>query len=178
VIISHFHADHISSLKDFTNAQFICHHDAYEQFLKLSGWSAVRKGILHKLFPKNFKNKVILLEDFVEKIEINKQGLIEYSLFGITQFKLLLLPGHARGMLGFIYNYDGKAILYASDASWSYSNYEMGIMPSKIVKIFFDSWVDFVDTQKKLKAFELDNWQYKVLFTHCPQTLKYVDNAF
>jgi glyoxylase-like metal-dependent hydrolase (beta-lactamase superfamily II) len=99
-------------------------------------------------------------------------------LFGITQFKLLLLPGHARGMLGFIYNYDGKAILYASDASWSYSNYEMGIMPSKIVKIFFDSWVDFVDTQKKLKAFELDNWQYKVLFTHCPQTLKYVDNAF
>ena len=178
VIISHLHADHICSLTDFTNAQFICHDDAYEEFLKLSGWSAVRKGILHKLFPADFKNKIKLVGDFSDKIEINKYGLTEYSLFGITQFKLVLIPGHAKGMLGFIYNHNEKCILYATDASWSYVNYYNGILPSKIVNLFFDSWDDFVETQKKIKAFELDNRQYKVLFTHCPITLKYVDNEF
>ena len=178
VIISHFHADHICSLKDFTNAQFICHDDAYEEFLRFSGWSAVRKGILHKLFPADFKEKVKLLKTFADTIEINKYGLTEFSLFGISQFKLVLIPGHAKGMLGFIYNHNEKCILYATDASWSYINYYKGILPSKIVKLFFDSWDDFIETQKKIKSFELDNSQYKILFTHCPITLKYVDNEF
>ncbi len=178
IIISHFHADHIAGLTDFNNAQFICHKSAYQEVQKLSGFRAVSKGILQKLLPDNFNSKVLVLEDMADQIAVNQFGIKEYQIFGINinQFKLIYLPGHARGMLGFIYTHNDQSIFYATDASWSYETYARGILPRKIVKLFFDSWDDFVETQEKIKAFELSNKQYKILFTHCEQTLKYISN--
>lgn len=176
IIISHFHADHIAGLKDFPKAGFICSKAAYEEVLNLRGIKAVSKGILHKLLPSDFKKRVHLIEDFADKISINNSGMTEFEIFGNNAFKLVLLPGHAKGMLGFIFNNEKEYILYATDASWSYSTYSKGILPKKIVKLFFDSWHDFVETQRKIKAFELSNKHYKILFTHCKQTLAFIAN--
>jgi glyoxylase-like metal-dependent hydrolase (beta-lactamase superfamily II) len=54
VIVSHFHADHISGLGDFPNAKFICSKSAYRQVQKISGLKAVSKGIIHQLIPADF----------------------------------------------------------------------------------------------------------------------------
>lgn len=176
VIISHFHADHIAGLNDFTNAQFICHRDAYEEVKELSGWKAVSKGILHKLLPENFNSKVLVLDEIADHIVVNQYGITEYQLFGRSEFRLIYLPGHAKGMLGFMYENEKQAIFYATDASWSYDTYARSILPRKVVKLFFDSWNDFLETQAKIKAFELANEHYKILFTHCTKTLKYINN--
>jgi glyoxylase-like metal-dependent hydrolase (beta-lactamase superfamily II) len=176
VIISHFHADHIAGLKDFAQAQFICTKAAFEQVQKLSGFKAVSKGILHDLLPENFNKQIILLEEFADQITINPYGFTEYQLFGLNQFKLVWLPGHAKGMLGFIYQDHQQAYFYATDAAWHYDTYKRGILPRKIVKLFFDSWADYLATLQKIQAFELANPAYTVLFTHCPRTLEYVAN--
>jgi glyoxylase-like metal-dependent hydrolase (beta-lactamase superfamily II) len=176
VIISHFHADHISGIKDFQNAEFICSKDAYETVIKSKGINAVRKGILHNLLPLDFNTRVKFIEDFADTILVNEFGITQYGVFGIQNWRLILLPGHAKGMLGFIFQDDKESLLYATDASWNYDVYKKGILPKKVVKLFFDSWNEFIDTQQKLKAFELNNVNYKILFTHCPQTLKYVSN--
>ena len=49
VIVSHFHADHISGLKLFPNAQFYTTREAWEQVMKLRGIAAIQRGIIHKL---------------------------------------------------------------------------------------------------------------------------------
>ncbi len=176
IIVSHFHADHISGLKDFTSAKFICSTDAFVEVQKLSGVKAVRKGILQHLIPQNFKSRALMIEEFADKIVENRYGLKEYHLFGSTQFKLVSLPGHARGMLGFMYQDNHKSLFYATDASWSYETFENKILPRSIVKLFFDSWTDFITTLKKLRAFEMGNPEYKVLFTHCPKILVHISN--
>jgi glyoxylase-like metal-dependent hydrolase (beta-lactamase superfamily II) len=176
VIISHFHADHIAGLNDFPNAQFICTKSAYRQVKELVGIKAVSKGILHKLLPADFHKRTILLEDFADSISENKYGMTEFNVFGVKEFKLILLPGHAKGMLGFIFDNETESMLYATDASWSYNTYSRSVLPSKIVKLFFDSWKDFIETQQKIKAFEMENDQFKILFTHCERTLAYISN--
>jgi glyoxylase-like metal-dependent hydrolase (beta-lactamase superfamily II) len=88
----------------------------------------------------------------------------------------LLLPGHAKGMLGFYFTNPDNNILFATDASWNYNCYQAGILPSKIVKLFIDSWDDLVTTMKKLKNMEESEKGITVLFTHCPRTLNFISN--
>lgn len=176
IIISHFHSDHICGLKDFPNSQFICSKTAYEQVLETSGLSAVSKGILHQLLPNDFQKRTLFIEDFADSTYIDEFGLKVFKLFGIETFKLIMLPGHARAMLGFIYDDGIKAILYATDASWSYKTFHQNILPNKVVKFLFDSWTDYCRTLEKLRNFQSKNLNFKVLFTHCPETLNYIDN--
>lgn len=178
VILSHFHADHLAGLIDFPNSQIICSKKAHDEVKNSSGIKAVSKGILHRLLPTSYENRLLFIEDIADKKEINKYGLEEYWLLGMEKLKLVSLPGHARGMIGFIFQNESEHIFYAADASWRYDTYRKNILPKKIVKLFFDSWYDFVATQEKIKNYENDHNNVKVLFTHCQLTLKLTNHAF
>jgi len=54
VFISHFHADHISGLLDFPNAEYICSQIAYQEIMRLGRFRGVLKGYLKKLVPTDF----------------------------------------------------------------------------------------------------------------------------
>lgn len=177
VIISHFHADHIAGLKDFPSAKFICSDKALEEVKALKGFRAVAKGIVQGLLPDDFFQRVITIEQFADKTRVSKEGITTYFLFQNKQFKLVALPGHARGMLGFVFETEDKNIFYGTDASWSYETYKQKIFPSKVVKLFFDSWKDFMETQEKIRQFEAQNPSFTILFTHCKKTLEYINKG-
>ena len=176
IIISHFHADHIAGLRDFDKATFICTQSSLEEVKTLSGFKAVSKGILHGLLPNNFFERLIILEDFTNQQFIDSCCVIHYKVFNNQYFELISIPGHAKGMLGFIFKNEEKHLVFATDAAWSSETFEKGILPRKIVKLFFDSWTDFVDTQSKLRAYKKQNPSCDLLFTHCPDTLNFISN--
>lgn len=176
IIISHFHADHIAGLRDFDKATFICAQSSLEEVKNLSGFKAVSKGILHGLLPNNFYERVTTIEQLANSIEIDVFGITHYHLFNNQYFELILVPGHAKGMLGFIFKKEDQHLVFATDAAWSTETFEKEILPKKIVKLFFDSWSDFVDTQSKLRAYKKQNPNCNILFTHCPYTLNFISN--
>lgn len=173
VIVSHFHGDHICGLKDFPSATFICSESSFNQMNSCTGISAVSKGILKELIPEDFNRRVQFIENIGSPCQREK-GPLMYDLFGDGTIGVILLPGHARGMLGFVARCDGKLFCFATDASWSRSTWIKRILPRRIVKLFFDSWNDFIGTQEELRSFQNENPDAIVLFTHCPETLKYV----
>lgn len=177
VILSHFHADHLAGLIDFPDAQIICSKIAHDEVRNLRGFKAVSKGILHKLLPEEYESRLLFIEDIADKKEVNNQGLEEFWFLSMQELRLVSLPGHARGMLGFILQNEAEHIFYAADASWRYETYQQNINPKKIVKLFFDSWKDFVLTQEKIKHYENDHKNVKVLFTHCPLTLELIKHV-
>ncbi len=173
IIISHFHADHIAGLKDFPEAKLICTKAAFYQTQNLKGLSAVSKGIIHKLIPNDIKERIVFIED-ISSQTTNEFGITEYTWTQIPNFKLLLLPGHAKGMLGF---YDkGSNLLFATDAAWDKDCFNKGIMPLQVVRIFIDSWFDLKDTMEKLSRMKHANPDMKIVFTHCPKTLQLISN--
>ena len=178
IVLSHFHADHIAGLKDFPFATFICTKLAYEQVMNVSGVKAVSKGILHALLPNNFQVRVLFLEEIADAIITNAFGMTEYTIWGQTKLKFVLLPGHVKGMLGFIYQSQSHHILYATDASWEYETYKDKIYPSKVAKLVFDSWSDFIATQNKILAYEEAHPDVRIIFTHCPLTLSLLQHVF
>lgn len=177
IIISHFHADHIAGLKDFENAQFICSEDALNQVLHTNGFNAVKKGILKKLLPYNFLNRVNTIEKIADTVQCDAFGLEYFYFFNQTLLRLVKLPGHARGQLGFIYKKNEIQYFYATDAAWDKDAFLANILPSKIVKLFIDSYQDLAKTQAKLRAYQQANPDVVTLFTHCANSLKYVEHV-
>ena len=176
VIISHFHADHIAALRDFPAAQFICLASALGETRKSRGFTALRKGILPALLPNDFYERVVTVEELATATHTTPEGLTVYSIFGSDVLRLVAIPGHARGMLGFLYHDQERSIFYATDASWSWETYRRRILPRKVATLFFDSWQEFVRTQDKIRSFEANHPAYRVLFTHCPKTLRQISN--
>lgn len=176
IILSHFHADHICALKDFPNAKFICNQSSLSQYKELSGFSAVKKGIVKKLIPVDFEARVIPLQDISTSYSDEESGLTFFRFLDQDVFELVELPGHARGMLGLKVNLPDKKIVYATDACWSKETFHKNILPMNIVKLFFDSWEDYKQTIEALKKFEAHHPDFDILFTHCPETLSHIEN--
>ena len=177
VIISHFHADHISGLNDFPNARFICSRDAHEQLNSLHGFRAVKKGILKNLLPENFNSRLLFVEEMCSSYTDPASGLTFFRLFNLDSLQLVCLPGHARGMLGLLINSKPKKFLFATDAAWDTTAFEKKVLPKKIVKFFFDSWPDYKETYERLFRFKENNPGIDLIFTHCPLTLNYISNV-
>ncbi len=178
ILVSHFHADHIAGLKDFPSAKIICSKVAFLQTQQLQGIKAVLKGILHQLIPEDILQRINFIEDLSEETHQNNYGLTEYKWNLIPNLKFLLLPGHAKGMLGFHFANEYTNLLFATDAAWDTDCFNKGIMPLKIVKIFIDSWDELNDTSEKLKAMKNDSPSLEIAFTHCPKTLQLITHAF
>jgi len=177
-VISHFHGDHICALNDFPSAKFLCTAAALKQVKELNGFSAVRKGILKKLLPIDFFERVVLLENIYSVSVDSVSKLKFYVSIHHDGLRFVELPGHARGMIGFYLKTEEQDLLYATDAAWDKHTFLNRILPSPIVKLFFDSWKDFKQTNENLLKFLKANPKTEILFTHCPQTLKHVENAF
>ncbi|WP_018343221.1 MBL fold metallo-hydrolase [Cytophaga aurantiaca] len=176
IIVSHFHADHVCALRDFPNAQFICNQSSLDEYRSVSGFSALKKGIIKKLIPPDFESRVIVLQNIsTSYVDVNS-GLLFHRFFDQDVFELIELPGHAKGMQGIKVNLSDKKIVYATDAAWSKEAFNKGILPMKIVKLFFDSWKAYKNTFTALKKYEANHPDYTVLFTHCPETLQLIEN--
>ncbi len=62
IIVSHFHADHVSGLIDFPNAKFICSREGYDDIAPRTGFNAMRKGYIPTLMPTDFAQQATLFD--------------------------------------------------------------------------------------------------------------------
>lgn len=124
VIISHFHADHVAGLRDFTHARFIALQADCRHIESLRGqrWRATLGGHLPGLLPDDFTARLRLadtsprctLPGWMAPFE---QGL---DLFGDASLIGVPLPGHSAGQLGlFIADAQGRPAFLVADACWS-----------------------------------------------------------
>ncbi|HQW12482.1 MAG TPA: MBL fold metallo-hydrolase [Saprospiraceae bacterium] len=176
VIISHFHADHISGLKLFPNAQFYTTRLAWQQVLTLQGLMAIKRGIIHNLIPDDFEERLSFIEDIGEK-GIDTSGLVYYKLPQWPEIKLISLPGHAAGMIGLWIDRPDGPFIYATDAAWDSECFYENKLPHPLAKLFFDDWSDYVDTWNKLHTIKSHYPQAKIYFTHSPDTLKICEHV-
>src|SRR5260370_164781 len=64
IILSHFHADHISGLQDFPAARIIVTREAYDAVASRRGFGALRRGFIPALLPADFQQRARFLDDF------------------------------------------------------------------------------------------------------------------
>ena len=178
IIISHFHADHISGLSDFSNATYVCSLDAYEEVKGKTGIPAVRRAFVPNLLPHDFYDRAIFISFNFPKCTHDTLGET-VDLFDDGSILLFPCPGHAAGQIGALLKTQTTSILLAADAAWVKQNYEAMHLPMQIVRIFFHSWKDFKQSLKKIHLFHKANPDTPIIPCHClATTKKYLNKTF
>mgnify|MGYP001422681932 FL=1 len=130
---------------------------------------AFSKGILLDLIPKDFEKKIKFIENIASKKDDEFLGTY-YDFFGDNSIKVLNLPGHAVGQIGVILKTNKKKYFLVSDACWDIRAITENKLPNKIVKLFFDSWDDYVSSVERIKKIKMNFPDLVLVPTHCSKT--------
>ncbi len=106
VVLSHLHPDHIGGIRFFSHATFVL-SAAADRALRAPG---LREGIFPGLVPAWFADADRLV---IDDLSLDGEG---FDLFGDGTYRIVDLPGHARGHLGALI---AHRVLLAGDAAWS-----------------------------------------------------------
>lgn len=117
VILSHFHADHISAARDLPKARFYASGSAYRQLRQWSHWKRIRHGVFLDLLPPDFETRLTAFESAPEVIGPLGLGACR-DLFEDGSILIVPLPGHAVGHVGVAFPNLDRPLLYAADVEW------------------------------------------------------------
>ena len=117
VILTHFHADHISASRDLPNARFYASGSAYDQLRQASQIKRILHGVFLDLLPPDFPERLTAFED-LPRTE-GPLGLGTCSdLSGDGSVLIVPLPGHAIGHVGVAFPGLERPLFYAADTEW------------------------------------------------------------
>src|SRR5687767_10160459 len=96
VFISHFHADHVAALGDFTHASYVHFPHAYEAVRNLRGIKALSKAYLAGLIPSDFEQRrsPIPMAQAINLPPEYAPFTRGYDLLGDESVIAVELPGH------------------------------------------------------------------------------------
>jgi len=174
IFISHFHADHIGGLKDFTEAKIICSKKEY-QFAtsKSSRFSKTKKGVLPFLLPDDFIKRVTFIED-LEPITLPKNLAPFKKGYRVEDsFIAIELPGHTKGQYGLLV----EDTFFVSDAVWDIEAVSKNRMPNILTNLILDDAKAYKETIKRLQQLHKANPSIKIVPTHCSKTHKEYTNV-
>ncbi|MFK8103290.1 MAG: MBL fold metallo-hydrolase [Saprospiraceae bacterium] len=176
IIVSHFHADHIGGLRDFPNARFICTKEAFVAVEHKKGFAALTRGYLSSLLPNDFRGRTDFLE--LEQATRKDEHLGKlYDLFGDGSILICQLEGHAKGQIGALLETEIGKVFMISDAAWLKQNFQDFHLPSPMVRLFIDSWKNFIQSLKRIHAYHQSNPETIIIPCHCEETYEKLTNS-
>jgi len=152
VVVTHFHADHVSSLRLFANAAFIAWGAAARAVMGMSTAAALRHGIFRELIPPDVTQRLLAVEGLARLPTGTVLGE-GHDLFGDGAYLAVPLPGHAFGHFGIFWREAGRPVIYATDAAWTCEALMQDKTPWLSSAIVFDDIGAGRDSQRLLRAF-------------------------
>lgn len=117
VIVTHFHADHISAARDLPYARFFASGEAYEELRRYSHLRRMLNGVFLDLLPDDFVKRQTSYED--TPTVVGPLGLGPcFDPFDDGSVLIVPLPGHAIGHVGVVFPGAEPPLLYAADTEW------------------------------------------------------------
>ena len=152
VVVTHFHADHVSSLRAFHNAKIIASAAAARSVTQMSAATALHHGIFKELIPSDLERRLLPLED-LKRVPTGTVLGDGHDLFGDASYLAVPLPGHAFGHFGVFWRDDSGPVIYATDAAWTSEALMQDRTPFLSSAIVFDERRAGKQTQGLLREF-------------------------
>lgn len=175
IILSHFHADHISGLRDYPNAEIIAMQAEYAQLSQLSRIQGLFHGYLPQLLPASFSTQARFVESMrlltlPPELQPFRYG---FDLLGDGSLLAVPLPGHTHHHLGLLLRrQDGQIVFLVADACWSIKALQQHRPPSWLAQRLFDDRLAYRATFGQLQQLAEQNPAVLVVPSHCEVTAR------
>lgn len=164
VFLTHFHADHISSLADFPNAKVICSSRSLSALRQMSRLRQLLHGFFSELLPADIDNRIIDIDD-IPRVSLHPD-LTGVDIFSDGSCYAVDMPGHALGHTGVFWPNAVKPLLYAVDAAWLEEDMTSGPRHPLLERVISPSKRDSLSTRRFLATLRGDGVQ--VVLCHEP----------
>ncbi|MDG1530447.1 MAG: MBL fold metallo-hydrolase [Paracoccaceae bacterium] len=175
VILSHFHADHLSGIGYFPNAAIFCAKDGLDQINGLSRFGALRRGLIKSLLPEGFENRAQFFTDCPTTTLPKALSPFEsgYDLLGDTSLFAIPLPGHACGQYGLAFlDADDRYVFLIADAAWSIDAVMNFHLPARLTNLMLHHGKSYPKTLWALHELSKNAPDTLIIPTHCDTTQK------
>jgi glyoxylase-like metal-dependent hydrolase (beta-lactamase superfamily II) len=170
VVLSHFHADHISGLLDFPLAEIIASRQGYQDVCRRTGLSALSRAFLPPLLPRDFEKRTLLLSDFPGQ-PLGGLGQT-LDLFGDGSALVVPLPGHARGQIGLLARTERGPIFFVADSCWMSDSFRTNTPPHWVTRAFIDNFAALKGTLSCLHEYHRGHPGVTIIPSHCPEAFR------
>ncbi|WP_299664099.1 MBL fold metallo-hydrolase [uncultured Ruegeria sp.] len=153
IIITHFHADHVSALRRFPQAEIITDLSTLTTILNRGGFTNLRHGIFPELLPHDLLHRVV----DIAKSPIARAPLtlgIGRDLFEDGSVIAIDLPGHAEGHFGLCFPQLDPVLLYACDVQWVQAALAMPRQLPLLGRIVSQNKRDALRSSRKVAEFQ------------------------
>jgi glyoxylase-like metal-dependent hydrolase (beta-lactamase superfamily II) len=170
VLISHFHADHVSALADFPRARYHFFPEAYDHVRGRRGLKALAAAYLPALLPNDFDGRAQPLLE-TQALPPEYAPFAEGTdLFGDESLWAVRLPGHAHGQLGLLARTAaGPEFFLVADACWHSGAFRDNHLPHPLANLLFDSPPAYRHTLGQLHALHHSRPSLVLIPSHCDE---------
>lgn len=165
VILTHYHADHISGLSLFPQARVLGHGGVLAQIRKSSLFGNLRHGVFPELLPADIDQRLTA----VEGLPMAAGPPEGRDLFGDGSVLAVALPGHAAGHFGLWFS--AERLLYAVDTEWVEAALAPGAQPRGPARLVADDRTASADSRRFVR--EARARGAKILLCHEPAPSPY-----
>jgi glyoxylase-like metal-dependent hydrolase (beta-lactamase superfamily II) len=175
VFISHFHADHISALREFPRARFRFLPSAWNAVRSLGRFAALRRGVLPSLLPDDFLERAQPFGDtrLVALPRACAPFETGFDVFGDGSCFAVDLPGHARGQLGLVVRTEEECTFFlVADACWTRAGFVDEVRPHPVTSLLFDDARQYHATLGRLAELHRRDAGVVIVPSHCQATFE------
>ena len=151
VIVTHFHADHVSGLTEFPNARFTATGTAWTKVQRNTAFQNLRYGVFAELIPRDFSTRLDVIEQAIPKKTAHLPD--GHDIFGDGSVLAVPLRGHADGHFGLLFEQLEKPLLYATDTQWVSDALLSERRPRLFPRLISDSFKDITRSCDEVEAF-------------------------
>jgi glyoxylase-like metal-dependent hydrolase (beta-lactamase superfamily II) len=167
IIITHFHADHISALLDFPKAQFLLSRKVWESFVVSGQFGNLRHGVFGELVPADFASRMTFFET-LPVVQLGGPFGQGHDVLGDGSVLSIDLPGHAAGHSGLLFTNGSRPLLYATDVQWLPCAITENREPVFPATRIYDDANAAISSAAKVRAFAASGGDF--LLCHQPQS--------
>lgn len=179
IIISHFHGDHVSALRDFPNARFVFLDSGYRHVKPLNRLQGVSIGFLKDLLPPDFESRALALSLSDARYRV---GLPEplgdgLDLFQDGLIRLVPLEGHFAGQVGGLLETTAGSVFLVADACWFRQSFETLVLPHPIAMARMYNPKQYVQDLERIQAFHKHHPHAHIIPSHCSESKAIYDQG-